>query len=156
MTQTISGRVQALGLELPKTAAPAANYVPFVVTGSLVFLAGQVCQWNGERRFIGKLGAEISVEDGIKAAQLCGLNLLAWISHIVADDIERVARIVRLGGFVNSMPDFFEQPKIVNGCSDLMVNVFGDKGRHARTAIGTNVLPMNVAVEVDAVVEIRP
>jgi len=155
MSQTISGRVQALGLELPKAGAPAANYVPFVVTGNLVFLAGQICQWNGERRFVGKVGEAISPEEGVKAAELCGLNILAWIKEVVGDDFDRVTRLVRLGGFVNSVPDFVEQPKIINGASDLMVNVFGDKGRHARTAVGTNVLPFNVAVEVEAIFEIR-
>ena len=156
MTETISARVQALGLELPKAGAPAANYVPFVITGNLVFLAGQICQWNGERRFVGKVGGEISAEDGVKAAELCGLNILAWIKEVVGDDFDRVTRLVRLGGFVNSVPDFVEQPRIVNGCSDLMVKVFGDKGRHARTAVGTNVLPFNVAVEVESIFEIRP
>jgi enamine deaminase RidA (YjgF/YER057c/UK114 family) len=156
MTETISAQVQALGLELPKAGAPAANYVPFVVTGNLVFLAGQICQWNGERRFVGKVGGTISPEEGVKAAELCGLNILAWIKEIVGDEFDRVTRLVRLGGFVNSVPDFVEQPRIVNGCSDLMVKVFGDKGRHARTAVGTNVLPFNVAVEVEAIFEIRP
>jgi enamine deaminase RidA (YjgF/YER057c/UK114 family) len=156
MSTTISSRVKALGLELPKAGAPAANYVPFVITGNLVFLAGQICQWQGERRFIGKVGGAISAEDGVKAAQLCGLNILAWIAEIVGDDFDRVTRCIRLGGFVNSTPDFVEQPRIVNGCSDLVVNVFGDKGRHARTAVGTNVLPFDVAVEVEAIFEIRP
>jgi enamine deaminase RidA (YjgF/YER057c/UK114 family) len=155
MTDTISSRVKALGLELPNAGAPAANYVPFVITGNLVFLAGQICQWNGERRYVGKVGGEISAEDGVKAAQLCGLNILAWMKEVVKDDFDRVTRCIRLGGFVNSVPTFVEQPKIVNGCSDLMVNVFGDKGRHARTAVGTNVLPFNVAVEVEAIFEIR-
>jgi enamine deaminase RidA (YjgF/YER057c/UK114 family) len=155
MSETISARVQALGLELPKPGAPAANYVPFVVTGNLVFLAGQVCQWNGERRFIGKVGGAISPEDGVAAAQLCGLNILAWIKEVVADEFDRVTRLVRIGGFVNSVPNFVEQPRIINGCSDLMVGVFGPKGRHARTAVGTNVLPFDVAVEVEAIFEIR-
>ncbi len=155
MSTTISGRVKELGLTLPKAGAPAANYVPFVVTGNLVFFAGQICQWEGERRYIGKLGATISVEDGVAAAQLCGLNLLAWLAEVVKDDFDRVTRCVRLGGFVNSVPSFVEQPRIVNGCSDLMVNVFGDKGRHARTAVGTNVLPFDVAVEVEGIFEIR-
>ncbi|HVJ54469.1 MAG TPA: RidA family protein [Aliidongia sp.] len=155
MSKTISGRVAELGLELPKAGAPAANYVPFVITGNLVFLAGQICQWQGERPYVGKVGGKISVEDGVKAAQLCGLNILAWIKEVVNDDFDRVTRCVRLGGFVNSEPTFVEQPRIVNGCSDLIVNVFGDKGRHARTAVGTNVLPFDVAVEVEAIFEIR-
>jgi len=154
MSDTLSARVRALGLELPQTSAPAANYVPFVVSGNLVFMAGQICQWNGERRYLGKVGDTVSVAEGIKAAELCGLNLLAWLAVVVDDEIERVMRCVRLGGFVNSVPGFVEQPKVVNGCSDLMVAVFGDRGRHARTAVGTNVLPFDVSVEVDAIFEI--
>src|SRR5579862_1974558 len=148
MTDTISARVRALGLELPQTAAPAANYVPFVRTGNLVFLAGQVAQFNGERPYIGKVGGNISVEDGVKAAELCALNLLAWIAAVVEDDAARIERCVRLGGFVNCVAEFTQQPKVVNGASDLIVKVLGDKGRHARTAVGANVLPFDVAVEV--------
>ena len=155
MSQTISGRVQALGLELPKAGAPAANYVPFVVTGNLVFLAGQICQWNGERRFVGKVGGAISPEDGVKAAELCGLNILAWIKEVVGDDFDRVTRLVRLGGFVNSVPDFVEQPKIVNGCSDLFVEVFGERGRHARSAVGMSSLPGGIPVEIEVIVAVR-
>ena len=155
MTDTISARVRALGLELPQTAAPAANYVPFVRTGNLVFLAGQIAQFNGERPYIGKVGGTVSLEDGVKAAELCALNLLAWIATVVEDDTARIERCVRLGGFVNCVPEFTQQPKVVNGASDLIVKVLGDKGRHARTAVGTNVLPFDVAVEVDAIFEIR-
>jgi enamine deaminase RidA (YjgF/YER057c/UK114 family) len=152
----IESRLAALGLQLPATSPPVANYVPFTRSGNIVFLSGQLCVWNGERRYVGKLGAEISLADGIAAAQLCGLNLLAWIKEAAGGDLGRVARCLKLGGFVNSTPDFSDQPKVVNGCSDLMVNVLGDAGRHARSAVGVNVLPFNVAVEVDAIFELKP
>jgi enamine deaminase RidA (YjgF/YER057c/UK114 family) len=155
MTDTISGRVRALGLELPQTAAPAANYVPFVVVPPLVFLAGQIAQFNGNRPYLGKVGGTLSLEDGVRAAELCGLNILAWIAAVVEDDPSRIQRCVRLGGFVNCVPEFTDQPKVINGASDLVVKVLGDKGRHARTAVGSNSLPFDVAVEIDAIFEIR-
>ncbi len=120
-----------------------------------MFLAGQICQWNGERRYIGQVGAAIDLDGGIAAARLCGLNLLAWLREACAGDLDRVERCVRLGGFVNSAPGFFDQPRVINGCSDLMVEVFGDAGRHARTAVGTSALPFNVAVEIDAIFALR-
>jgi enamine deaminase RidA (YjgF/YER057c/UK114 family) len=148
-------RLQELGIELPQASAPAANYVPFVRTGNLLFVAGQVTVWNGERRFVGKLGRELDAAQGQQAARLCGLNLIAQLRRALDGDLNRLVRVVRLGGFVNSMPDFLEQPKVVNGASDLFVEVFGEAGKHARTAVGTNVLPFDVAVEVDAVFEVR-
>jgi enamine deaminase RidA (YjgF/YER057c/UK114 family) len=148
-------RLQELGIELPQASAPAANYVPFVRTGNLLFVAGQVTVWNGERRFVGKLGRELDVAQGQQAARLCGLNLIAQLRRALDGDLDRLVRVVRLGGFVNSMPDFLEQPKVVNGASDLFVEVFGEAGKHARTAVGTNVLPFDIAVEVDAVFEVR-
>jgi enamine deaminase RidA (YjgF/YER057c/UK114 family) len=148
-------RLQELGIELPQASAPAANYVPFVRTGNLLFVAGQVTVWNGERRFVGKLGRELDAAQGQQAARLCGLNLIAQLRRALDGDLDRLVRVVRLGGFVNSMPDFLEQPQVVNGASDLFVEVFGEAGKHARTAVGTNVLPFDVAVEVDAVFEVR-
>ncbi len=124
-------------------------------SGNLLFLSGQVCQWNGERRFIGKVGGEISLEQGKEAAKLCGLNLLAQTKRALDGDLDRVVRVVRLGGFVNAVPGFGDQPQVVNGASDLMVAVFGDAGRHARTAVGVGSLPGGTAVEVDAVLEVR-
>jgi enamine deaminase RidA (YjgF/YER057c/UK114 family) len=155
MTGRIEARLKDLKIELPQPGTPLANYVPFVRSGDLLFVAGQVCQWNGERRFIGKLGREISFEQGQEAARLCALNILAVARSALSGDLDRVVRCVRLGGFVNSIDDFTQQPQIVNGASDLIVQVFGDAGRHARTAVGVNVLPGNVAVEVDAVFEVR-
>ncbi len=155
MAGRIEGRLKELKIELPQASAPVANYVPFVRTGDLLFIAGQICQWQGERRFIGKLGQEIKLEQGQEAARLCALNILAQVKSALDGDLDRVLRCVRLGGFVNSVPDFVQQPQVVNGASDLIVQVFGDAGRHARTAVGVNVLPGNVAVEVDAIFEVR-
>ena len=154
MPGRIEQRLQELKIELPNAAAPMANYVPAVQSGNLLFLSGQICQWNGERRFTGKLGAGISVEEGRDAARLCALNLLAQAKRFLGGDLDRVKRVVRLGGFVNAAPDFAEQPQVVNGASDVMVAVFGDAGRHARTAVGVGSLPGNAAVEVDAIFEV--
>jgi enamine deaminase RidA (YjgF/YER057c/UK114 family) len=155
MAGRIEARLKDLKIELPEAGAPLANYVPCVRSGDLLFVSGQICQWNGERRFVGKLGREFKLEEGQQAARLCGLNILAQVRRALDGDLDRVVRCVRLGGFVNSMPDFTQQPQVVNGCSDLMVEVLGDAGRHARAAVGVNVLPADVAVEVEAVFEVR-
>jgi len=154
MSGRIEARLTELGIELPEPTAPLANYVPFTVAGSLVFVAGQICQWNGERRHVGKLGAGISIEAGRDAARLCALNIIAHLRVACGGDLDRVRRVVQLRGFVNCTPEFTDMPQVVNGASDLMVEVFGDAGRHARAAVGTNALPGGVAVEVEAVVEI--
>jgi enamine deaminase RidA (YjgF/YER057c/UK114 family) len=155
----VSGRIESLlqerKIELPQASTPAANYVPVVRSGNLLFVSGQVCQWNGERRFIGKLGRDVTVEQGQEAARLCALNILAHVRAALDGDLDRVVRVVRLGGFVNSTEDFTQQPQVVNGASDLMVEVFGDAGRHARAAVGVNALPFGTAVEVEAVFEVR-
>lgn len=156
MSRQIDARLAELGIELPQTNPPVANYVPYVISGSLVFVSGQIPQLNGERPYLGQVGAAVSVEDGVKAARLCGLNLIAWIKAAAGGDLDRVARVVKLGGFVNSAAGFGEQPKVVNGCSDLFVEVFGDAGRHARSAVGVSSLPFDVAVEIDAIVELKP
>jgi enamine deaminase RidA (YjgF/YER057c/UK114 family) len=131
-----------------------ANYVPFTISGNLVFIAGQLCVWNGERRFLGKLGGGIGIADGQAAARLCALNILAHLRVGCGGELDRVRRCVRLGGFVNCTPEFTEMPQVVNGASDLMVEVFGDIGRHARAAVGVSSLPGGVAVEVEATFEI--
>jgi enamine deaminase RidA (YjgF/YER057c/UK114 family) len=141
-------------IELPKAAIPVANYVPVVITGNLAFVAGQVTFWNGEVKFVGKLGKDYTVEQGQQAARLCGLNILAQMKAALGGDLDRVKRVVKLNVYVNSQSDFTEQPKVANGVSDLMVEVFGDAGKHARAALGVNVLPLNVAVEADAVFEV--
>lgn len=140
------------GIVLPAAPAPAANYVPFVQTGNLVFVSGQISQ--DERGLIrGRLGDGMSVEEGAAAARCCGLSLIAQLKAAVGD-LNRVRRVVKLTGFVNSTADFTDQPKVVNGCSDLMVEVFGEVGRHARAAVSAAALPMGVAVEIEAVFEV--
>ena len=155
MSGTIEARLKELSIELPEPTAPLANYVPFAVTGNLVFIAGQICMWNGERRHVGKLGAGISIEEGRDAARLCALNILTHLRSACGGDLDRVSRCLQLRGFVNCTPEFTDMPQIVNGASDLMVEIFGDLGRHARAAVGVTSLPGGVAVEVEAVFEIR-
>jgi enamine deaminase RidA (YjgF/YER057c/UK114 family) len=154
MSGRIEARLKELGIELPLPGAPVANYVPFTISGNLVFIAGQLCVWNGERRFLGKLGGGIGIADGQAAARLCALNILAHLRVGCGGELDRVRRCVRLGGFVNCTPEFTEMPQVVNGASDLMVEVFGDIGRHARAAVGVSSLPGGVAVEVEATFEI--
>jgi enamine deaminase RidA (YjgF/YER057c/UK114 family) len=154
MSGEIKERLRERGIELPKPAPAAANYVPFVRSGNLVFVAGQVTLGPNGLEYQGKLGAEYGVEDGQKAARLCALNIIAQLSAALDGDLDRVRRIVKLGGFVNATPEFDQHPAVLNGASDLMVEVFGDKGRHARFAVGAPCLPFNVAVEIDAIVEV--
>jgi enamine deaminase RidA (YjgF/YER057c/UK114 family) len=153
MSGRIDARLKELGIVLPKAAAPAANYVPFVRTGNLVFVSGQLPFENGELKHKGIVGSNVSVEDAVKAARLCALNLIAQL-HAAVGDLDRVARVVKLTGFVASTPTFTEQPRVVNGASDLMVEVFGDLGKHARAAVGVAALPLGVAVEVDGMFEV--
>lgn len=145
----------ALGLSLPEAPAPAANYVPFVVTGNLVWISGQISRDAKGGLITGKLGAELDVAQGAAAAQTCALAILAQLKSAVGGDWSRVVRAVKLVGFVNSTPDFTDQPKVVNGASDLMVAALGEAGRHARSAVSAGSLPLGVAVEVEAVFEIR-
>ena len=154
MTGQTAQRLAELGIELPELSAPAANYVPYVVSANLVFVSGQVTVWNGELRFIGKVGDEFSLEEGYEAARLCGLNLIAQARDAAGGDLDRIRRVVKLGGFVNAAPDFTDHPKVINGASDLMAEVFGEAGKHARFAIGAGSLPLGVAVEVDGVFEL--
>jgi enamine deaminase RidA (YjgF/YER057c/UK114 family) len=154
MPGKIDRRLAELRIALPPAPAPAANYVPFVVVGNLVFVAGQLPFEGGKIKYAGKLGAGVAIEDGRNAARLCALNILAQVKA-ACGDLDRVARCVRLTGFVNSAPDFVDQPRVVNGASDLLAEVLGDAGRHARVAVGVAALPFNAAVEVDAIVEIE-
>lgn len=144
-----------LGLSIPEPTIPVANYVPYVISGKLVYISGQIPLQSGQITFVGKLGRDFSIEKGAEAAQICGLNILGLIRHACEGNLERVVRCVRLGGFVNGTDDFTDQPQVVNGASDLMVAVFGERGRHARAAVGVNSLPRGVAVEVDAIFEIE-
>jgi len=155
MTGRIEARLQELGIELPKSGEAAGNYVPFVRSGDLVFISGVLPVWNGERRFAGKLGREITIEQGQEAARLCGLNVFAHLRNALRGDLDRIVRCVRIGGFVNCTPDFASHPMVVNGCSDLMVQVLGEQGRHARTAVGVSALPFDLAVEVESTFEVR-
>jgi len=155
MPETIAERMARLNIELPEPSKPGATYVPFIQTGNLVFVTGQLSQWNGERRFIGKLGAEFDVAEGQQAARLCALNVLALLQLAVNGDLGRVTQCVRLSGYVNSAPEFFGQSQVINGASDLFMEVFGDVGRHTRMAVGVAALPYNVAVEVEGIFEIR-
>lgn len=155
MPQAFDDRLKTLGIELPEPSRPGANYVQFVRTGDLLFLTGQLSQWNGERRFVGKLGREFGVEEGQQAARLCALNLLAHLRRAVDGDLGRVVRCVRIAGYVNSVPEFVGQSQVINGASDLFVEVFGEAGRHTRMAVGVSALPYDVAVEVEAVFEVR-
>jgi enamine deaminase RidA (YjgF/YER057c/UK114 family) len=148
-------RLAELGITLPQAVAPAANYVPARRSGNLVYIAGQVPTADGRDQVVGKLGRDVSLEDGQKAARLCAINILAQLRQALGGSLDSVVGCVRLGGFVNATPEFGEQPKVINGASDLMVAVFGDAGRHARAAVGCASLPRNVAVEVDAIFEVR-
>lgn len=149
---SISARLAELGIELPQAAAPVASYVPVVVDGRRAYLSGQLPFVDG-KLVTGKLGADVSLEQGQQAARACGLMILAQLE--AAGLLDRVEQVIKLGGFVASTPEFTDQPKVANGASDLMVEVFGDAGRHARSAVGVPVLPLNAAVEVDAIVAIR-
>jgi len=151
----VGARLQELELELPEPSKPGANYVPYVRSGDLVFLTGQLSQWNGERRFVGKLGREFGVPEGQQAARLCALNLLAHLRVALSGDLDRVVRVVRLAGYVNSMPDFVGQSQVMNGASDLFIDVLGEAGRHTRMAVGVSALPYDVAVEVEGTFEVR-
>lgn len=151
----IEERMMQHNIELPNPSSPGANYVPFVRSGNLVFITGQLSQWNGERRFIGKLGREFGVEEGQQAARLCALNLVAHLRTAVEGDLDRVTRCVRIAGFVNSEPSFTAQSQVMNGASDVIVEIFGEVGRHARMAVGVAALPYDVAVEVEAIFEVR-
>ncbi len=153
MAGGIEARLKELKIELPKAAAPVANYVPTVAAGNLLFVSGQVTFLDGKLQYIGKLGKEISLEDGRAAARLCALNVLAQ-AQAALGSLDRVKRVVMVQGFVNAVPDYTDHPKVVNGASDLFVEVFGDAGKHARFAVGAGSLPANVAVEVAAVLEV--
>lgn len=154
MAGIIDARLTELGITLPAAPKPAAAYIPAVRSGNLIFVSGQVPFDNGELAWIGKLGAEYAIEDGQKAARLCALNALAVVKDMLGGDLDKVTRIVKLGGFVNSTPEFDQQPAVINGASNLMAEIFGDKGAHARFAVGAPSLPFNVAVEVEAIVEV--
>ena len=151
---TAEQRLAALGLTLPEPVPPVANYVPYVRSGGLVHISGQIST-APDGGIKGVVGVDVDEAQAVAAARLCGVNLIAQMKAAAGGDLDRVKQIIKLGGFVQAGPDFFAIPKVINGCSDLMVEVFGEAGRHARSAVGVYRLPLNFAVEVDAVVEIQ-
>ncbi|PHS78898.1 MAG: hypothetical protein COB59_04755 [Rhodospirillaceae bacterium] len=151
----IETRLAELGLTLPQASAPAANYVPYVKTGNLVIVSGQITMLNGELKYLGHVGKDLTTEQAYAAAKLCGLNLIAQVKAACDGDLDRVKRVVRLGGFVSCTPDFVDHPKVINGASDLMAEVFGQAGHHARAAVGVASLPLGVSVEVEGMFEIE-
>ncbi len=154
MAGMVEKKLSELGVVLKEPAAPVANYVPFVRTGNLLMVSGQIC-FDGEGKLAakGQLGGGVSMEDGQKAARACAINLLAQVKAALGD-LDKVVRVVRLGGFVNSVAGFTDGPKVMNGASDLMVEAFGDKGRHARSTVGVAALPQNAAMEVEGLFEV--
>lgn len=152
---TIDQRLTELGIELPEPSTPGANYVPHIQDGNLVFITGQLSQWNGERRFIGKVGQAFSLEEGREAARLAALNVIAHLRDALDGDLDRVARCVRLAIYVNSDPGFHGQSQVANGASDLFLEIFGEAGRHTRMAIGVAALPYDVAAEVEGTFSVR-
>jgi enamine deaminase RidA (YjgF/YER057c/UK114 family) len=153
MASNVERKLSELGVVLAEPAAPVANYVPFVRTGNLLMVSGQICLEAGKLVAKGQLGATVSIEDGQKAARACAVNLLAQVKAALGD-LDKVVRVVRLGGFVNAAPGFLDGPKVMNGASDLMVAAFGDKGKHARTTVGVSALPLDAAMEVEALFEV--
>ncbi|MGW8206473.1 MAG: RidA family protein [Hyphomicrobiaceae bacterium] len=155
MSQTPADRLKALGLTLPDAPAPVANYVPYLIAGDLLFVSGQISKAPDGAIVAGRLGADITVEQGQKAARYCALNILAQ-ANAALGSLDRIAQVMRLTGFVSSTSDAGDQPAVINGASDLMVDVLGDAGRHTRAAVGVAALPAGCAVEVDAIIRIKP
>ncbi len=156
MAETIEERLAERGIVLLPAPAPAANYAPFVVSGNHVYVSGQLPMIEGNVKYVGCVGRSLTIELGQTAARLCALNVVAQVKAACGDDLERVVRCLRIGGFVNATREFMAHPAVINGASDLIVEVFGDKGLHSRVAIGVSSLPFNSAVEIDAAFEIIP
>jgi enamine deaminase RidA (YjgF/YER057c/UK114 family) len=154
MPGKIDARLQELNITLPAPPAPVASYVPYVVTGNMVFISGQVTMAADGLKYVGKVGADISLEDGKAAARLCAINVIAQVKAACGGDLDRVKRCVKVGVFVNAVADFTQHPEVANGASDLFQEVFGDAGKHSRAAVGAGSLPRGVAAEVEAVFEI--
>ncbi len=148
-------RLEELGIKLPDAAPPAANYVPCTIVGNLAFVSGQLPMNNGKLQYIGKVGKDFTIDQGQAAARLCALNILAQLHIACQGDLDMISSCVKLTGFVNCLDDFTDHPKVMNGASDLMIEIFGDKGRHTRAAVGANSLPLGVAVEVEGIFCLR-
>ena len=155
MTSSVESALNGLGLTLPEAIAPVANYVPYVRTGNLLFVSGQISKTAAGAAVTGKLGVDVDVAGGQKAAELCALNILAQVKAAVGGDLDKVKRCVKVIGFVNAVPGYAEHPEVINGASNLFVEVLGEAGRHARSAVGAGSLPRNVAVEVEATFEVE-
>lgn len=153
MAGKIDARLAELGITLPNANLAVGNYVPTLITGNHIFVSGQITMLDGELKYLGRIGESLSVEDGMAAARLCGLNLISQVRAALEGDLDRITRVVKLGGFVNGTPEFTDHPKVLNGASDLMVEVFGDAGKHTRSAVGVEALPLGVSVEVDGIFE---
>lgn len=154
--KNLEHRLAEMGYTLPTSPVPKANYVPFQTVGNLLFIAGQIPTADGQDKFVGKVGRDLTVEEGQSAARLCALNMLSQLRTALGGSFERLVGCVRLGGFVNCDPEFGQQPQVINGASDLIVQALGESGRHTRFAVGANSLPRNVAVEIDGIFEIKP
>jgi enamine deaminase RidA (YjgF/YER057c/UK114 family) len=154
MSKSIEAKLAEMGVELPEAPAPAANYVPYVITGDLVFVSGQIAK-DENGLILGKLGDTMSVGEGQAAAKTCAISLLAQVKAACGGDLDRLAKVVKLGGFVNSAPDFTDHPSVINGASDFIGELLGDVGAHARAAVGCSSLPLGVAVEIEGIFQIR-
>ena len=155
MSDAIEGRLKELGIVLPQAAAPAANYVPYVISGNLLYLSGQLPMENGKLAQTGQLGAGVTTAEGQRAAELCAINILAQAKAALGDDLSRIVRVIRINCMVSSTPDFYEQHLVANGASNLLAEVLGDAGKHSRTAVGMAALPLNASVEIDAILEVK-
>ena len=147
--------IKELGITLPELPVALANYVPFKIIDKLVYISGQAPVEKGAMKFTGKIGKDISIEEGIKAAELCCINIIAVLNKAIDQDWDKLEGFVKLGGFVNCLDDFTDHPKIINGASDLLINIFGNQGKHTRFAVGSHSLPMNISVEIDAIIQIK-
>jgi len=155
MSNSITNRLSAKGIALPQISPPAANYVPYVISGSMLYISGQLPFVNGSLNTLGKLGDTVNTETGKKAAEACAINLLACAKAALDGDLERISKLVKIQGFVASTPEFTDQHLVINGASDFLVDILGERGRHARAAVGMSALPMNAAVEIDGIFEIQ-
>ena len=147
--------IKQLGIDIPDMPSALANYIPYKISDSIVYVSGQAPVRNGELIYKGKVGNDISIEDGIKAAELCCINIISVLKKSINGDWNKLDNFLKLGGFVNCNSDFVDQPQIINGASDLLVKVFGEQGKHSRFAVGSNSLPMNISVEIDAIIKIK-
>jgi enamine deaminase RidA (YjgF/YER057c/UK114 family) len=151
---TINEKIESLGIKIPQASAPVANYVGFVKSGNQIIISGQLPLEDGKIKYVGKVGGDVSVEDATEAAKLCAINIIAQLNLALDNDLEKIKKCVKLGIFVNAIPEFTDHPKVANGASDLIVEIFQEKGKHARAATGAGSLPLGAAVEIDAIFEI--